>query len=447
VSDWSDVVTTALLGTDRRPLPSRLPAPWGLLVSDRTADPASTLLDLAAAHRAASRSTSALDRCAAPAAGPENWLPRAPEAAQALLGSLLAKPQPGLVNDWLATCATAGMGAGVEHWPRLTAVALRNSAVDRDLVGRVLGPRGLWFLSQHPNWTRLVPDPTPAADPQPAGATGAAPERVRGWGQQLTSQALAAVSVARDPGSGAPMLTVQPPDETTVTGPGPTAGQGPGGSDHEAVQRLVAGAELGGWRAHTGLAPGDLLPLAQRTAPDWWEPLVTGWARAALDQQDPSWASAVVETGYVGPGEPALTQLMPPDRRRSVALSWARGGNRPVRAIELVLACPDPLTPELVDAALDLLGSGSLGSNTRAVAVLLGHRIPLPLLAAVSERQEHYVYGAGRGAISAVLLVRDGFAALEQVLYARLDIAAAFDSAAGPGAAGDAMTTHWAPPP
>jgi hypothetical protein len=62
--------------------------------------------------------------------------------------------------------------------------------------------------------------------------------------------------------------------------------------------------------------------------------------------------------------------------------------------------------------------------------VLLGHRTPLPLLGAVSERQEHYVYGAGRGAISAVLLARDGFAALEQVLHARLDIAAAFSSTA-----------------
>jgi hypothetical protein len=105
----------------------------------------------------------------------------------------------------------------------------------------------------------------------------------------------------------------------------------------------------------------------------------------------------------------------------------------PEAAIELILAGPDPLTPELVRAALDLVGSGALGSNTRAVALILAQRIPLPLTAEVSERQEHHVYGPGRGTISAVLLARDGFAVMEQVLQARLAIAAAFEPVAGSG--------------
>ena len=53
MTDWRDVVTTALLGTGRRPLPAGLPESWAI-PSEET-DPAVRLLDLAARHRAIRR--------------------------------------------------------------------------------------------------------------------------------------------------------------------------------------------------------------------------------------------------------------------------------------------------------------------------------------------------------------------------------------------------------
>ncbi len=51
---WEDVVTTGLIGTDRRPVPESLPASWGA-EHDQIVDPAHTILTLAARHRAVAR--------------------------------------------------------------------------------------------------------------------------------------------------------------------------------------------------------------------------------------------------------------------------------------------------------------------------------------------------------------------------------------------------------
>jgi hypothetical protein len=168
MSGWGDLVTTALLGTDRRPVPSDLPVAWGQFTPGReAADPASTVLDLAARHRAVAQSGAPLDSWPAPTAAPDERLALAPRAAQDLLAGMLSTPEPGVVNLWLAACADRGLGAATEHWARLAALATRNALYDRALLAAVLGPRGRWFLGQNPQWAQLLSTEPPEA-PAPA---------------------------------------------------------------------------------------------------------------------------------------------------------------------------------------------------------------------------------------------------------------------------------------
>lgn len=148
--DWAALVTAALLGTDRRPLPDPgRSAAAGL-------DSVSILLDRAAAHRAATRAAAPLASCAAAPVAPAERLPAAPAAARALLAELLTRPDPALVNRWLAVCVAQRMGVGTEHWPRLADLAARSARYHRPLLRRALGPRGIWFLTQNPRWARLA---------------------------------------------------------------------------------------------------------------------------------------------------------------------------------------------------------------------------------------------------------------------------------------------------
>jgi hypothetical protein len=176
MADWTDVVTTALLGTDRRSVPSPLPTGWGSISS--TSDPATATLHLAAQHRAWSRAGSRLGTVEPPAVGPPLG-DLAPAAAQELLGRLLDAAHPVLVNAWLAVCVRRGQVISPDHWPTLAALASEATRYDRTLVARALGPRGRWFLTQNPRWTRLarqleeaatLPEPSPpAGDVQEGG--------------------------------------------------------------------------------------------------------------------------------------------------------------------------------------------------------------------------------------------------------------------------------------
>ncbi len=233
MSGWPDLVTTALLGTDRRPVPTDLDLGWGAVrLSPAAPDAPSLVLSLAAAHWAAARAGAMLAHRPVTPEAPTERLPLAAPPAQDLLAGLLTKPDPGLVNAWLSCCATRGLGAAPELWPRLAILAARNSAYDRTLLVETLGPRGLWFLAQNPAWRRLL---EPAA----------------------------------------------------------------GGS---------------------------------KTSP---------------------------------PVDPAA------------ALAYAEHGESPMLGCAMILACPDPLSTELVLAGVRLVATGALGAETRKVAVQLGYRVPL----------------------------------------------------------------------
>ena len=168
-AQWAELVTTALLGTDRRA--DDLDA----------ADAPTVLLRRAARHRI-------LDRLAAPpteplgpdepasdrTAPPAQDRPEAPAAADRLLEELLRTPDPALVSCWLTACAAHGRTAAPVHWTRLARLAARTTAYDRRALGDALGPRGRWFLRQNPDWRKLAADVEhpPEPEPPPAPALG-----------------------------------------------------------------------------------------------------------------------------------------------------------------------------------------------------------------------------------------------------------------------------------
>ncbi|HYI56003.1 MAG TPA: hypothetical protein VEX57_18695 [Microlunatus sp.] len=208
-AQWAELVTTALLGTDRRPVDA--------------ADPPLEVLRLAARHRV-------LDRLAAPAlvgpspspdpvAGPSSQdgappdvgappqdRPEAPGPADRLLDQLLRTPDPALISCWLGACAERGRVAAPIHWTALARLAARSTGYDRVALGAALGPRGRWFLRQNPDWRRLAADaersavpPTPTDAPPTIRLTAedvlADPERLLSqplpWGPDLVAAAYA----------------------------------------------------------------------------------------------------------------------------------------------------------------------------------------------------------------------------------------------------------------
>jgi hypothetical protein len=152
VNSWTEVVTTALLGTDRRPLPAGLGPSTG---SGPDVDSVTVLLDHAARHRAAERASPVLPRCPAAPVAPADDRPWAPAPAQDLLARLLVRPDAELVNAWLAAAAVRGVRPAPELWTDLVALAATRADYDRGLLTRALGPQGAWFVEQNPAWSRL----------------------------------------------------------------------------------------------------------------------------------------------------------------------------------------------------------------------------------------------------------------------------------------------------
>ena len=152
---WSDVVATALLGTDRRSLLRTPPAAWAIpAVSD---DPATQILDLAAQHRSWSLAGASLATAEPPpTAAPASEATWAADSAQELLGRLLDRPEPDMINYWLAACVARRHHVWPEHWQLLAELATASVAYDRQLLARALGASGIWFLHQNPSWARLA---------------------------------------------------------------------------------------------------------------------------------------------------------------------------------------------------------------------------------------------------------------------------------------------------
>ncbi|MFF8551392.1 DUF5691 domain-containing protein [Streptomyces sp. NPDC015501] len=209
---WEELVTSALLGTDRRP-----PAPRG--GGSAPADAPAALLDAAALHtvrrRAGLRPAEAEARPEPAAPDPR---PALPEAARDRLAHLLADrsaPPAGgrrgaapdlteLIPQWLATANRMGFRAPAELLPPLLDAARARTDL-RPQALAFAGPRGLWLAGLNPDWKfALRGSASGARHPDLTDPDAVA----RVWEEGLFAERVALLDAvrARDPAAGLALL-------------------------------------------------------------------------------------------------------------------------------------------------------------------------------------------------------------------------------------------------
>ncbi|MFI8926464.1 DUF5691 domain-containing protein [Streptomyces sp. NPDC053474] len=205
---WEELVTAALLGTDRRTPPLDAPGKEAPIA----------LLDAAAVQtvhrRAGLRPAPAAAR---PEPAPEDPRPVVPPAARRRLASLLADhPAAGggrrgtapdlmeLLPQWLALAIDRGFAAPPELLPALLAAA-RGRTDLRPQALAFAGPRALWLAGLNPDWKFAL-----RAAPHRAAATGtqARAEVERRWQEGLFAERVALLTTLRehDPAAGRELL-------------------------------------------------------------------------------------------------------------------------------------------------------------------------------------------------------------------------------------------------
>lgn len=153
---WEELVTSALLGTDRRPPP----------MGTGPADGPSALLDAAALHTVRRRAALLpATGATVPVAAPPDPRPPLPAAARRRLAQLLAdrSAPPGggrrgaapdlteLIPQWLVSAGARGFRAPAELVPALLDAARARTDL-RPHALAFAGPRGLWLAALNPEW-------------------------------------------------------------------------------------------------------------------------------------------------------------------------------------------------------------------------------------------------------------------------------------------------------
>jgi hypothetical protein len=163
--EWSALVTTAVMGTDRRTPPPPAPG-WDAWAS--STDPAVAVLDRAAAVVAARRAG------ACPAVAPQGLLPPAPpdprpacpQACGAHLARILGGEHEILLAEWLERCEAAELQLPWALLPTLLLKARRQPHLDV-LVRRIAGGRAAWLAEAVPELGVAVAPPPPKPDAVP----------------------------------------------------------------------------------------------------------------------------------------------------------------------------------------------------------------------------------------------------------------------------------------
>ncbi|MFJ8646241.1 DUF5691 domain-containing protein [Streptomyces sp. NPDC093546] len=220
---WEDLVTSALLGTERRPPGADVMPPGGAPAKDAPV----ALLDAAALHTVRRRAGLLPAPAAAPPEpAPHDPRPPVPEAARRRLTQLLADrsgPSQGggrrgaapdlteLLPQWLATANEHGYRAPASALPALLDAARARTDL-RPQALTFAGPRGLWLARFNPEWRFALRGASGvAALPAPDDA-----QAVRSlWEEGLFAERVALLAAVRahEPGAALELLRSTWPTE------------------------------------------------------------------------------------------------------------------------------------------------------------------------------------------------------------------------------------------
>ncbi len=160
MSTWQDLVTAALLGTERSTVP--VVAVRCVPTPAEPDDPAVLLLDQAALLTVARRGGRPADRAEPlPAAGPD-LAPAVSPAAGYRLARMLGGTYPELLTEWLAAAVTRGRRIPAQLLPALLDRVRRMVPADtelRRLAAEAGGARARWLAGLNPDWKFVLAEP------------------------------------------------------------------------------------------------------------------------------------------------------------------------------------------------------------------------------------------------------------------------------------------------
>src|SRR5207249_2180926 len=160
VTAWDELVSTALVGTERRPVPEATAAGLGVAGGD----PAALLLDRAALLAAERRAGQVARRLAPLPPAPEERSPPARPAAARRLARILAGDHLEVLPEWLEAAAARAVRPPADLLPDLLGLGRRDRS-RRPAIAAVAGRRGRWLAGLNPEWAYLLAESDPGGEP------------------------------------------------------------------------------------------------------------------------------------------------------------------------------------------------------------------------------------------------------------------------------------------
>ncbi|MBG0817268.1 hypothetical protein HS045_24315 [Planomonospora sp. ID82291] len=430
------MVSTALVGTDRRPPPG-------------AADPAAAVLEQAAVHTVRVRAGRRLRRGEPLEPAPAEEQPAVPRAAGDRLARILGGEQARLLTEWLRTAAGLGRRVPAHLLPDLLDHAARDRSI-RPFAAVLAGRRGRWLAGLNPAWGFLEQE------------AGAARPRPQEWelGTPGDRRAYLAALRADDPAAARELLAAtwekETPDDRAAFLETFADGLGPGDEPfleaalddrrrevrHQAadlltrlpdsrlarrmaeraarcftaagrrilvtppqecdaamerdgvrsrpphgtgarswwLQQLVARTPLQVWPSLLGRPPGELV---RAKIPDWEREVVAGWVRATVLQGDPAWARELFARDPLAD----LLAVLPRGEQEAVAAGFVRDHGLDGQLIMVLGGAAAPWGPALTRAVLQKILdlSGTQAWNVGELVRLAGERAD-PALYGLAER-------------------------------------------------------------
>jgi len=401
---WDELVTSALVGTARRPpAPPTAEAALGEVLSGLDpADPEGLILGAGAVlglYRLAGQRLP-VDVAPPPAPSPAESRPSCSPAAAERLDVILGGPFRAVLGEWLGLLAGVDRLVPPDRLPGLLDAATANPRL-REASVAAAGERGRWLAGRNPRWAWA--------------AGGASSEDTSAWatGSAASRRLLLARMRAVDPGAARELLestwaTETPEDRAAfvaILAAALSMDDEPfleaalddrrkevrqaaaqllwrlpesrlGRRMAERSRSLTLPEQIDSAMVRDGVVAKPPAGLGERA---WWffqvvaatplrtwgapaelvrkaEPLLRqAWATAAARQRDVAWALALLDAD--GVDEPALLGAVPHDRAVALAVARVERLGLTPAVLDLLDHCPLPWGPELSGAVVDRLGA------------------------------------------------------------------------------------------